>query len=185
MELPTGVGDPLMSDNDALLDGVQWRSGGFVSLKKSRSTGAMRSIPDQHPSVEQASKFYQSLSKRHGRDDTIFLPGSSRRSEDIKTHDGADAYQRLVRGRHQLKAVAEGIQSATAAALEPLDTEKLRSEAMKGLRNKARERMRLEGVSVDQQDLVLKEMHGVLQEKQVTQQAAQAQLAQQVSQAEA
>jgi hypothetical protein len=164
IELPQGVGEPLMSDHDQIVDGVQWKSGGFASLKKSRSTGNVRSIPDMHPNVEQASKFYISMARKNGRGDNIFLPGSSRRSENILTHENCEAFQRLARGKYQLKAVAEGIQSATAAALEPLDTEKLRSQAMIRLRDKARERMRLEGVSEDQQDLVLQEMHGVLEE---------------------
>ena len=45
------------------------------------------------------------------------------------------------------------VQTATNAALEPLDVERLKETAMKGLRDKAINRMKLQGVSKDQQEV--------------------------------
>jgi len=148
-------------DTDPAEGVVQWRSGGFTSIKKSKSTGAIRS---EHPSVLETKKTYPKLAGRN-RDNSTFLPMASRRSESLSTHDNSEEYQRLCHGKWQMKAVAEGLQNLTAAALEPLDEVRLREEAILGLRDKAKERMRLEGVSRDQQEQVIAEMLGVLEEK--------------------
>jgi len=54
------------------------------------------------------------------------------------------------------------MKTATDIMLEPLDEGKLRAEATRGLMDKAKYRMRMEGLSKDQQDLVLAEFPGVL-----------------------
>merc|ERR1712048_300070 len=139
-----------------------WRSGGFSSLKKSRSAGAI--AKQEHPSIEETARQYPLLSRKH-RENKAFLPMASRRSESVSTLEKSDECQRIRRQKWQLKAVAKGIQNATAVVLEPLDEERLKQEALAGLKDKAMERMRFEGVSQQQQNAVLAEMFSVLEEQ--------------------
>jgi len=159
------------SSDDLLEAGVQWRSGGF-SIKKARSTGAMRTLAPEHPTLQEAQKFYPALSRKHKRGSSVFLPMSSKRYGSVSSNPNSAEYEKLCRGKWQLKAVAQGIQNATTAALEPLDTEKLKQEALLSLRDKAKERMSLEGVSKAQQELVLREMDAVYEEQTTKKQAA-------------
>lgn len=140
---------------------VEWKAGGFASLKRSKSAAPPR---PEHPSVKEAAKCYPKL-QRNQRHKSQFLPMASRRSESVFTHSTSDENDRLRCGKWHLGVLATGIERATAAALEPLDEERLKREAMKGLQDKAKERMRLEGVSRAQQQAVLEEMRGVLIEQ--------------------
>jgi len=103
--------------------------------------------------------------QRKQRNKSQFLPMASRRSESVPTHNTSEENSHLRCGKWHLGVLAAGIERATAAALEPLDEERLKREAMRGLQDKAKERMRLEGVSWAQQQAVLEEMRGVLFEQ--------------------
>lgn len=139
---------------------VQWRSGGFPSMKKARSAGAIKE--QEHPIVEEMHKHYAMMSKFHGRKDNAFIPNAHRRPEVVRTHSKSAEYQKLQRKKWELKQVTEKIRTLTVAALEPLDEQKLKLEASEGLMDKAKFRMRMEGLSKDQQDLVLAEFPSVL-----------------------
>jgi len=150
----------VVNENDTDVEAVQWKSGGFTTLKKSRSTGAVKA---EHPSVEEAAKFYPMLARKHrGTGASSFLPMASRRSETIPTGDTSEEYQRLQRSKWQLNACVQSLAQATSQALEPLDLEKLREEAMTGLRDKATYRMKLEGVPKGHHNMVLAEMASIL-----------------------
>jgi len=90
---------------------------------------------------------------------------SSRRTESVRTREASEENQRLGQSKWKLAKVLEGIETATNAALEPLDVEKLKETAMKGLRDKAINRMKLQGVSKDQQEVILEEMDALLRER--------------------
>lgn len=160
-ELPIGVGEEEKPSDE---NSVQWRPGGFSKLKKSKSESNVKAV-EEHPSVEEAMKFYPSLARKHNRADAIFLPMSSRRTEKLSTHNAAEENLRLGRSKWKLAAVVESIENATSAALEPLDVEKLRQYAMKGLRDKAINRMKLQGVSFEQQQVILEEMESLILER--------------------
>eukprot|EP00435_Cladocopium_sp_Y103_P040024 s367_g10.t2 len=161
-ELPAGVGDEEKPDDDGI---VQWRSGGFSLLKKSRSAGAVR-VPEIDSTVlEGVGRFYPPLAQKHQRANSQFLPMSSRRTESVRTREASEENQRLGQSKWKLAKVLEGIETATNAALEPLDVEKLKETAMKGLRDKAINRMKLQGVSKDQQEVILEEMDALLRER--------------------
>merc|ERR1712216_14428 len=80
------------------------------------------------------------------------------------THSKSREYNALQRNKWAVGAIAAEIKSTTAAALEPLDEQKLREIAMHGLMDKAKFRMRMEGLSAEQQELVLAEFPVVLAE---------------------
>lgn len=141
---------------------VQWRSGGFAGLHKVKSSPVISRR--EHPSVEQCMQSYPSLSRLHGRQDKTFMPMTSKRQEIIKTHPKSVDCKQFHRQKYQLGALAAEIKATTLATLEPLDEAKLREEATKGLMDKAKFKMRMEGLGKDQQDLVLAELPGVLQE---------------------
>lgn len=157
-DLPQGNVPNVYSEEDP--DVVQWKSGGFSVLKKSRSTGHVKQ--PMHPSMEAMKQFYPNLSRKYQRNEHIFLPMASRRSESVPTHNSCDEYQRLQRGKWQLKAYADGIVNFAAAALEPLDEERLKAEAMVGIRDKALDRLAMEGVQMKQRDLVLQQIDALL-----------------------
>jgi len=54
-------------------------------------------------------------------------------------------------------AIADEITAAASSVFEPLDEQKLRASAMHGLIDKAKFRMRMEGLAPEQQELVLNE----------------------------
>ncbi|CAJ1422577.1 unnamed protein product [Effrenium voratum] len=159
-ELPEGVGDE-KAEEDGI---VQWRSGGF-SLLKSRSAGAVRAPEIDSEILEGVGKFYPPLAQAHQRCNSQFLPMSSRRTESVRTRGASEEHQRLGQGKWKLSKVLQGIETATSAALEPLDVDKLKQNAMKGLRDKAINRMKLQGVSKDQQEVILEEMDALLRER--------------------
>merc|ERR1712137_1433870 len=99
------------------------------------------------------------------RDKATFLPLQVKQNQPVLTHDNSVEYQRLQRGKFHVAAIADSIKSATDQALEPLDLDQLRHDAMDGLVAKARYRMRMEGMSRSQEDLVIAEMRSVLEEK--------------------
>mmetsp|Transcript_83005 Transcript_83005/g.231668 ORF Transcript_83005/g.231668 Transcript_83005/m.231668 type:complete len:547 (-) Transcript_83005:257-1897(-) len=143
-------------------DAVQWRSGGFAPLKKSRSATAVQ--PALHPVVEERKKYYPELSGKSRKRRTV-LPLAVRKPEPVSTRDDSDEYQRLCRGKVQLAAVAQNLENTTSAVFEPLDTEKMKKEAVESLVDKAKAQMKMEGVAPGQQDRVLSEMLGVLKEQ--------------------
>merc|ERR1712151_293065 len=76
-----------------------------------------------------------------------------------------EEYGRLRRGKWHLKNVAASIDSLSNSVGETLDEDKLKLSAMEGLKAKALERMRFEGVSDRQQQIVIAEMNKVLEEQ--------------------
>merc|ERR1712217_907650 len=90
---------------------------------------------------------------------------ANRRSETVDTSDNSEEYGRLRRGKWQLKAAADSLDTLVSSVFEPLDEEKLKQQAMAGIREKAKERMKFEGVSKRQQELVIAEMNQVLEEQ--------------------
>lgn len=155
----------VVNENDMDPDTVQWKSGGFTTMKKSRSTASVR---PEHPSVGEAMKVYPALSRKHrstSAGDRSFLPMASRRSEVIPTGEASEEFQKLQRSKWQLSAYGQILGEAAAAAMEPLDLEKLREEAMVGIRDKAMFRMKLDGVPKDQYDSILQEMSLILRQK--------------------
>lgn len=160
---------------------VEWKAGGFSALKKSRSTGSVRR--KEHPSVQEASKCYPKLQRGH-RGGSQFLPMASRRSENVSTHESCAESNHLNRGKWHLGALAADLHKVHQSVLEPLDEEKLKMEAMRGLQAKAMERMRLEGVGKKQQQSILREMDGVLTEQVMLQQQQQQQQSQLQSESE-
>lgn len=163
--LPNHVGVDDVPDDEA----VQWVSGGFAGMRKSRSTGTLSK--GERPPMHEAKRFYPAVSRRGGRAHDAFLPEGRRRCDPVCTHDGASAYKRLVRGKWQMKTISEGLRQATDAALMPLDLEKLKHDAVHALANKALERMNLEGVAKGKQELIMNEMMEVLQEQNLAPQA--------------
>jgi len=144
-------------------DAVQWRSGGFALLKKSRSAPAVRQL---HPAVEQTKKTYGTLAKGK-RDKSTHMPMCVRRPlEPIPTHESSEEVGHLGRGKMNLSMIHQHLEHHTASVLEPLDEKKLAREALEGLAAKARDRMQREGVGPAQQDLVIREMLAVLEDKQ-------------------
>jgi len=139
---------------------VQWRSGGFASLQKVKSSPVISRA--DHPCVEQCKKHYASLSRLHGRQDKTFMPMASKRPEIVRTHDRSVDCRQFHRKKWELGALAAHIKDTTDATLEILDEAKLREEATKGLMDKAKYKMRMEGLNQDQQDLILAELPGVL-----------------------
>jgi len=142
---------------------AQWRVGGFANLRRAKSAPGMQR-PRLHPAVEETVAHYPSLSKHHGRHDKTFAPMASRRPETVKTHKRSEAYQSLQRKKWEIGAIASALGASTAAVMEPLDEQLLRDEAAYGLMDKAKFRMRMEGLSLEQQELVLSEFPAVLQE---------------------
>merc|ERR1719162_1253583 len=107
---------------------------------------------------------YPSLSRHHGRHDKTFLPNASRRPEIVKTHKKSNEYETLQRKKWQLGTINAQLQAITAATLDTLDEPKMRDIATRGLLDKAKFRLRMEGMAEYQQDLVLAELPGVLYE---------------------
>jgi len=133
-------------------------------MKKSRSAGAVK-FSDIDPLVENgAGQFYPPL-KAQDRSNGAFLPMSTRRTERVSTRNTSDEGQHIGRGKWKMGRIADSLQSATELALEPLDIERLKLNAMKGLRDKAINRMKLQGVSREQQVVILEEMASLLQER--------------------
>lgn len=144
-------------------ESVQWRTGGFSTLRRAVSApGVSRA---KNAAMEQTKGHYPSLSKHFGRHGKTFTPMAPKRLEIVKTHDSSLEYQNLQRSKWALGAIAANLGASTAAALETLDEQKLRDQAMFGLMDKAKFRMRMEGLAPDQQDLVLAELPGVLGEE--------------------
>jgi len=141
---------------------IQWRSGGFAALHKVKSAPVISQR--EHPAVEQCMKHYASLSRKHDRQDKTFMPMTSKRPEIIKTHSKSVDCQQFHRQKYQLGAIAAQIEAHTFATLEPLDEAKLRQQATIGLMDKAKFKMRMEGLGADQQALVLAALPGVLHE---------------------
>jgi hypothetical protein len=139
---------------------VQWRSGGFAALRKVKSSPVIER--KEHPAVDCVKHHYKALSKKHGRSDKTFAPWAHRRPEVVKCSSHSGEYKNLQRTKWKLGSLAAEITSAAAATMEPLDEAKLREEATRGLMDKAKFRMRMEGLAKDQQDLVLAELPGVL-----------------------
>lgn len=140
---------------------VQWRSGGFAGIRKSRSSPAIQRQLE-HPWVAQARRSYPLLASR-GRD-TSSRHFASKAADSVSTHEVSEENQRLRRGKWELAALAERVRVATVEVLEPLDVDKLKHNAMGALQDKAQERMKLEGVPRRQINQVLKEMPDVLEE---------------------
>eukprot|EP00930_Biecheleria_cincta_P049562 TRINITY_DN34760_c0_g1_i1.p1 TRINITY_DN34760_c0_g1~~TRINITY_DN34760_c0_g1_i1.p1 ORF type:complete len:406 (+),score=62.40 TRINITY_DN34760_c0_g1_i1:57-1274(+) len=161
-ELPFGVGG---EDKPPEHSSVQWQSGGFsVMKKKSRSAGGVK-FSDVHPLVEHGvGQFYPAL-KAKDRANSAFLPMSSRRTERVSTRSSSSEGQHLGHSKWKMGRLADNLQAATESALEPLDIERLKRHAMKGLRDKAINRMKLQGVSREQQQVILEEMASLLQER--------------------
>jgi len=169
-ELPPGVGDEEKPEDDGV---VHWRSGGF-SIKKSHSTTGVARAPEVESQIlEGVGKFYPPLAQRHQRCNSQFLPMSSRRTESVRTREVSEENQRLGQSKWKLAKALRGIENATSAALEPLDVDKLKQHAMKGLRDKAINRMKLQGVSKDQQEVILEEMDALLRERSERAKASQ------------
>jgi len=142
---------------------VRWQSGGFAALRKAKSSPVIQR--QEHPCVEEMSHHYPTLAKRNGRKEKTWIPLAHRRPEIVKCYAKAPDYQTLQKKKWELGEITAGISVAASIAMEPLDVEKLREEATKGLMDKAKFRMRMEGLSEDQQKLVLAELPGVLLEK--------------------
>jgi hypothetical protein len=141
---------------------VQWKSGGFAAIRKSRSGPAIQRQLE-HPSVAQARKSYPLLAGR-GRDASAARHGASKASDSVSTHEVSEENQRLRRGKWELAALADRATAVTAEVLEPLDVDRLKKGALAALQDKAQERMKLEGVPSWQINQVLKEMPAVLNE---------------------
>jgi hypothetical protein len=144
-------------------ESAQWRTGGFSTLKRAKSAPGMQRNR-LHPVVEETMAHYPALSKHHGRADRTFAPMASRRFETINTSKRHSSYQSLQTKKWEIKAIAAALENSTALAMEPLDERRLREEATLGLMDKAEFRMRMEGLSAEQAELVLAEFPGVLAE---------------------
>lgn len=150
---------------------VQWRSGGFAPLRKVRSTGAI--VKREHPAVEEINKHYPVLSKFHGREDKTFTPMATRKPCPV-VYDDRERQQNFAKRQREhshlqskkalLDHVVDNIEAAASIALEPLDEDKLKEDAALGLIDKAKFRMRMEGLATGLQDSVLAEFPRVLRE---------------------
>lgn len=141
---------------------VRWQSGGFASLRKVKSSPVIQK--PEHPAVVETKQHYKPLSRWGGRKDRAFVPMAIKRPEIVKTSSKSDEYQTLKRKRWELGKISGDIVAAATSTLEPLDEAKLKEEATRGLMDKAKFRMRMEGLSQEQQELVLAELPGVLSE---------------------
>lgn len=140
---------------------VQWRSGGFAALRKAKSVPV---IEREHPAVESTKQRYAPMSLKAGRKQTQFAPWAHRKPEKVKTSSKSEDYVSLQRKKWELEQINHEILAGAADVVEPLDLAKLRTEATKGLIDKAKFRMRMEGLGKEQQNLVLSEFPGVLME---------------------
>jgi hypothetical protein len=158
-ELPSAMGllDEIKEDGH-----VEWKSGGFQALRKVRS---LPQAKPEHPCVTEALKKYPKYAAINGRKQSEFLPNAARRSEVVQTHDNSAEYQRLQRGKWHLNNAIEGVQKGFHTVLMPLDEHKLKEDAKRALQDKAIERMRLEGVSKQQQEALLAEMSTAFEER--------------------
>jgi hypothetical protein len=146
-------------------DAVQWRSGGFAPLRKAKSTGVIKQV---NPAIEEFKRHYPVLHGQQKVKQSSFLPMQVKKNEAVATHENSAEYQRLQRGKVHVAAISDHIKTATDGVLEPLDLDRLRQDAMDGIEAKARYRMRMEGVSQEQEELIIAEMRSVLEEKGAT-----------------
>lgn len=173
-ELPYGAADEEKPIEEEGV--VHWRSGGFSKLKKSRSASVIRSS-DLDPVIKNGvGKFYPPLGEKE-RSAKAFLPMSTRRTEHVSTRIGSEENQCVGEGKWKLSKVMENLENATAAALEPLEIDKMKDEAMKDLRDKAIDRMKLQGVGLEQQQVILEEMDSLLEERSLRPPGAESALA--------
>lgn len=149
---------------------VQWRSGGFAALRKAKSSPV---IHKDHPAVEEMKQRFGPMSIKNGRKQTAFAPWAHRRPEKVKTSSNSDDYVQLQRKKWELEQINKGIIAGAADVVEALDLEKLRTEATKGLMDKAKFKMRMEGLSKEQQNLIIAEFPGVLLESVPDREAAE------------
>jgi hypothetical protein len=134
---------------------AQWRSGGFAALRRPRSVPIIEKR--LHPALEATMHNYPALSRFHGRRDRTFTPMAIKRPEIVKMNSNSREYEGLQRKKWMVGAIADEITAAASSVFEPLDEQKLRASAMHGLIDKAKFRMRMEGLAPEQQELVLKE----------------------------
>lgn len=138
-------------------DAVQWRSGGFAPMQKSRSMPMVRGPTTKlNPILEETKKSYPDLHKREKGMGIV---------ETVSTGENADEYHRIARGKVKLSAVAQGIHSASTSVLVPFDLDKMKRQAAETLLDKARNRLNAEGFDKNQMELVLGEMRGVMGQK--------------------
>jgi hypothetical protein len=173
----------LMQEDPMQDEAAQWKPGFFQpirsGIRRTQSSGALvgdRSTAKEakakkdHPVVEQTKSFYKVLSRNMGRklEDRTFLPGCHKRNnghEPVGVAEHSLEYRRLQEGKSHLAAMSDQLLQVSSSLLEPLDEGKLQEQAIQGLKEKARERMRFEGVAPDQQDLVLAELSSVVEEQ--------------------
>jgi len=164
-EMPISIGASVFDAPDE--NAVQWKAGGFSVIKKSKSSSAVQHRRD-HPAMEAAQKQYPTLSRLHKREGHGFLPMATRKNNGftaVPTHEDCTEHQQLCRSKWTLAEVLDNLSKVTASALEPLDEEKMREQALQHLKDHAEERMRLEGVASEQQALVMAELPLVFEEK--------------------
>jgi len=141
---------------------VQWRSGGFSSLYKARSAPVI--VTPEHPSMQEMAPRYPALAKRHGRKDRTFVPMMSKRPEIVTTHPKSVDIKNFEERKWEMGRLGDAIKAASSAAMEALDEDTLLGEAHKGLMDKAKFQMRMEGLGKEQADMVIAELPGVLME---------------------
>lgn len=144
-------------------ESMKWKAGGFKSLQRAQSAPGMQRARE-HPAVEETRGHYPALSRFHGRKDKTFAPMAVKRPETVNTHRRSNAYQSLQRKKWEIGAIAAALEATTSGVMETLNEQALREDATCGLMDKAKFRMRMEGLSKEQQDLVLSEFPVVVQE---------------------
>jgi hypothetical protein len=125
-------------------------------------------IKQVNPAIEEFKRHYPVLHGQQKVKQSSFLPMQVKKNEAVATHENSAEYQRLQRGKVHVAAISDHIKTATDGVLEPLDLDRLRQDAMDGIEAKARYRMRMEGVSQEQEELIIAEMRSVLEEKGAT-----------------
>eukprot|EP00929_Paragymnodinium_shiwhaense_P030265 TRINITY_DN17173_c0_g1_i1.p2 TRINITY_DN17173_c0_g1~~TRINITY_DN17173_c0_g1_i1.p2 ORF type:complete len:302 (-),score=59.95 TRINITY_DN17173_c0_g1_i1:211-1026(-) len=145
---------------------VRWTAGGWSTMQKSKSDSSMRGRKAlQRDDYKEMVRHFPPLAKANKRSAAVFLPWATLQKPDpIPVHEGCREGRHIDRTKHRLKQVQAGLADNLNCLLEPLDAKMMNSYAVKGLRDKAQNRMLMEGVETSQQDIVMNEMMRVLNE---------------------
>lgn len=159
----SGGGGSRIMDQSTERDGLSG-GGSRPGMPRARSMGAL-GAQSRHPAVEKAAKSYNRLSGFRKKPTTTFLPMASRRCPIVRTEDTSLAYQRYYVAKSRLEEAGARItQQMEEKVLEPLDLDKLLSDAQNVLELKARMRLRVEGLSREKRMKVLAELPMLFQD---------------------
>lgn len=162
---PSGKGSRMTEGAEESGSGMMPRSRSMGALGGTARGGASGSAKSsRHPAVEKAAKSYNRLSGHRKKATKTFLPMAGRRCPVVHTEDTSAEFQRYWVCKSRLEEAGERISQAGAQLMEPLDVNKLLSDAQDVLEMKARMRLRVEGLSREKRAKVLYELPMLFQD---------------------